>query len=125
MQAAQHYLSMSAQVTGTLHLAALASKESCGGLLMSHADASLSLAVAALGTNFTTFKICKIRLRNARSATAMGLTAPHCSGTMRHKRWRMRAVSSASTAEYGHAANLWSTMRAGGSAREDNAYVDR
>ena len=125
MQAAQHYLSMSAQVAGTLHLAALASKESCGGLLMSHANASLSLAVAALGTYFTMFKRFRMRLRNARSATAMGLTAAHCSGTMRHKRWRMRAVSSVSTAEYGHAANLWSTVRAGGSACQDNAYVDR
>jgi hypothetical protein len=106
MQAAQHYLSMSAQVAGTLHLAALASAESCGGLLMSHANASLSLAVAALGTYFTAFKTCRMRPRNARSAMTMGLTAAHCSGTMRHTRWRMRAVSFASTAEYGHAANL-------------------
>jgi hypothetical protein len=121
MQAAQQYLSMSAQVTGTLHLAALASKESCGGLLMSHANASLSLAVAALGTYFTTSKMLRIRRRNAWSATVMGLTAAHCSGTMRHNKWRMRAVSSVSTAEYGHASNLWSTVRAGGSACQDNA----
>jgi hypothetical protein len=63
---------------------------------ISHEIASFSLAVAALGTNFTTFNNCITRAVRALSALKlMQHGEENWSGTVRHMRWRMRAISCA------------------------------
>ena len=105
-QVAHDHLSTSASVAGTLHLAAFASADSCEGFVISHETASLSLQVAALGTSFTAFNSCMMRPRNALSALTMEHADGHWRGTVRHMRWRVRAMSSARTAAYGQQCSL-------------------
>ena len=105
-QVARDHLSTSASVAGTLHLAAFASEDSCEGLVISHEIASLCLQVAALGTSFTAFNSCMTRPRKALSAMTMQQAEGQGRGTVRHMRWRVRAMSSPRTAAYGQAVNL-------------------
>lgn len=103
---ARTYLRTSASVAGTLHLKPLKSSDNWGGLATSHATASLSLAVAALGTSFTISSICMMRALRALSLMMIGHSDGHRSGTVRHRRWRMRAMSSARSDAYGQAWSL-------------------
>jgi hypothetical protein len=59
------------------------------------------------------------------SVMTMGLTAAHRSGTLRHRRCRIRAASSCRAAEYGHTASLAVRMRAVSCKFEGEAYADR
>jgi hypothetical protein len=89
------HLSTSVTLAGTLQPAAFPSADSCEGLAISHEAASLSLAVAAPGTNFTAFSSCITRPCRALSAflsIAIQHDDAHWSGTVCHRRCRMRAM---------------------------------
>jgi hypothetical protein len=74
--------------------------ESRDGFFSSQAIASSLEHVATLGTNFTTFNSFITRPRSALLllSIAMEQAEGHLSGTVRHRRWRMRAMPSVRTA---------------------------
>jgi len=108
----QAHLSTSLTLAGTLQPAAFASADSREASAISHETASLSLAVATSGINFTAFnsfitRACK-SLAPFLSMTMQHGEA-HPKGTVRHMRWRMRSMSFARAAAYGQQLSLQTT----------------
>jgi hypothetical protein len=99
MMARTHELK-SAGDAGCLHDSAFATAKSRDGFFSSQATASSLEHVATLGTNFTTFSSFITRPRTALRLLSMTIVQAegHLSGTVRHKRCRMRATPSVRTA---------------------------
>ena len=97
---ARTHVLKSAGDAGCPHDSAFATAESRDGFFSSQATASSLEHVAILGTNFMTFNSFMTRSRTALWLLSMTIVQAegHLSGTVRHKRWRMRAMPSVRTA---------------------------